>query len=131
MVDAPVVEVRNVLGFQKDAGGSHASIGFQPVAGNPFGLAFTPEVLTALFSAVVNALGQWPMPRMRDRPICAIDPKWIEVGQAGSDSFALSIQLDHGGWIHFYQSRQSLVRLIDLLNGLVNPSTPPTSGTPH
>jgi hypothetical protein len=130
--DAPVVLVRNVLGFHKDEGGSHASIGFQPVAGNPFGLAFSPEVLMALFSATVNALGQWPMPRMQNRQVCSIAPKWIEVGQDGPDDFALSMQLDHGGWIHFHQNKESLERLIDLLISTVRGApNSPLPGTPH
>jgi hypothetical protein len=128
MTETAAVTIRKVLGFQKEDQSSHALIGFEPHAGNEFALAFTPETLSVLFATVVNALGQWPMPRMQNRPICSIAPLWIEVAHEEKDSFSLSFQLDHGGWVHFYQDRQSLERLIDLLTSVVRgESSPPPS----
>jgi hypothetical protein len=128
MTNTSAVTIREVLGFQKEDGASHALIGFQPHAGNEFALAFTPETLSALFATVVNALGQWPMPRMQNRPICSVVPQWIEVAHEKKDSFSMSFQLDHGGWVHFYQDRKSLERLIDLLTSVVRgESNPPPS----
>ena len=132
MTDAPAVLIRNILGFQKDEGGSHALIGFKPMAGNSFALAFTPEVLTALFAAVVDALGQFPMPRLQNRAVCAISPSWIEVGEE-NDNFVVTYRLDHGGSVSFYQDRQSAERLLDLLQSVVKPesSHPPSGSVQH
>ncbi len=126
MDDTPVLLVRNVLGFHQDEDGSHASIGFEGADGMTFGLAFTPESLCSLFSAVVNALGQWPVRRMQDRPFCAIEPKKIEVGQEGAEHYSLSFQLDHQGCVHFYLDEDSAGRLLKLLAAAVR-AAPVTS----
>jgi hypothetical protein len=100
------------------------------MAGNAFALAFTPTALTAAFSAIVNAFAQWPMPRMQNRPICAIQPKWVEVAQENPESFALSFQFDHDGWLHFYLNKETAQRLIDTLNAVVHSeSTAPQGGS--
>jgi hypothetical protein len=127
------VTIHNVLGFQKAEDSSHALIGFKPHVGNEFALAFTPTTLGELFATTVNALGQWSMPRMQDRPIAAISPRWVEVAQEGQDDFAMSFQLDHGGWIHFYQDRKTLERLIDVLTSIVRgeSSLPPSGSGAH
>jgi hypothetical protein len=132
MSDEPAVLIRSILGFQKDEGGTHALIGFQPMAGNPFALAFTPDVLTAAFAAVVNALGQFPMPRLANRPVCSIVPSWIELGEEGPEDLALTFRLDHGGSISFYLNKESAERLLELIQAAVRPVSippPPESAT--
>jgi len=131
MAQTTLVPIGQTLGWQSAPDGQRVVIGFHPETGPDFALSFTQEGLMANITNGLSALSAFPTPKMTDREVCTIAPRWIEVAGA-ADDFVLTFFLDHGGSLAFSMNKESAERLSQLLAATLHPaSTPPSSPGTH